>query len=245
MLEVGPIFSNLEREGKYMKKVASGKTKDVFEKENGNLLLFFKDDVTGDETGVNPGANTVKEKIAGKGRMSFELTCYFFNLLKDRGIPTHFISSDEASQAIEVKKAKLIGPKGLEFIWRQVACGSFYRRYRTLIKEEFQELKEPVVEITLKDDAGGDPPINASSLAALGILEESETSRLEVLTKKIGDYLQEDLSRKNLKLLDMKIEFGDIGGFVVIDEISGDSMRVSEGQKVLSHSDLYQSVINN
>ncbi len=227
-----------------MEKLVTGKTKDVYENEKGNLVLFFKDDATGDESGINPGANEVKGKIAGKGKMSFELTCYFFELLKSKGIPTHLVSADKSNQTLEVKKAKLLGSKGLEFIWRRVACGSFYRRYKTLIKEEFQRLEEPVTEIPLKDDAGGDPPINASSLAALGILSETQTAELLDLTKKIGTYIEEDLAKRGLDLFDMKIEFGDVGGFALIDEVSGDSMRVARNQEVLSHQDLYQSIIS-
>ncbi len=228
-----------------MKKIASGKTKDVFEKENGNLVLFFKDDVTGDETGVNPGANQVTGQIKGKGRMSFELTCYFFNLLKEKGIRTHLVEADMSEAAMEVKKAQVFGASGLEFIWRSVACGSFYRRYQTLIEKEFQPLKEPVVEITLKDDEGGDPLINSSSLVGLGLFTKEQVQELIEMTKKAIGYIDEDLAKKGLKLLDIKIEFGDIGGFGIIDEISGDSMRVSSDKGVLSHEELYQSILGN
>ena len=227
-----------------MEKIASGKTKDVYRKENGNLVLLFKDDATGDETGINPGANTVKGKIAGKGRMSFELTCYFFDLLKKKGVVTHFVSVDGSGQAIEVKKASLLGSKGLEFVWRSVACGSFYRRYKTLVKEEFQKLLEPVVEITLKDDQGGDPPITANSLAALGVLEEAEVEELINQTKIAVNYIREDLKEKGLDLLDIKVEFGKIdGSFALVDEVSGDSMRVAKQGKVLNHQELYQAII--
>ena len=152
MSNAGAVYgqNDLKKRG-IMKKIASGKTKDVYEVENGNLVLLFKDDVTGDETGVNPGANEVTGRIEGKGNMSFELTCHFLGLLKDRGIPTHFVSADMGKKTMEVKKAEVFGSKGLEFIWRSVACGSFYRRYKTLVKKEFQELKVPVVEITPTD----------------------------------------------------------------------------------------------
>ncbi len=228
-----------------MEKIASGKTKDVYEKENGNLVLFFKDDVTGDETGVNPGANTVTGQIKGKGRMSFELTCYFFKLLKEKGIATHFVDADLSKATMEVKKAKVFGSSGLEFIWRSVACGSFYRRYKTLIEKEFQPLKEPVVEITLKDDEGGDPLINNSSLIGLGIFTKQQVEELTDMTKTAIGYIDEDLKKKGLKLLDIKIEFGDIGEFAIIDEISGDSMRVSSDKGVLSHEELYKSILEN
>ena len=42
-----------------MKKVYQGKTKDVYELENGNVLLKFKDDCTGKDGVFDPGENTV------------------------------------------------------------------------------------------------------------------------------------------------------------------------------------------
>ena len=42
-----------------MKLVYKGKTKDVYELEDGNYLLQFKDDVTGENGVFDPGANTV------------------------------------------------------------------------------------------------------------------------------------------------------------------------------------------
>ena len=51
-----------------MKLVYRGKTKDVYELEDGNYLLKFKDDVTGADGVFDPGANTVGLTIEGAGR---------------------------------------------------------------------------------------------------------------------------------------------------------------------------------
>lgn len=42
-----------------MKKLYEGKTKDVYELENGNVLLKFKDTVTGKDGVFDPGANHI------------------------------------------------------------------------------------------------------------------------------------------------------------------------------------------
>ena len=42
-----------------MKKIYTGKTKDVFSLENGNVLLKFKDDCTGKDGKFDPGENSV------------------------------------------------------------------------------------------------------------------------------------------------------------------------------------------
>ena len=42
-----------------MKLINKGKTKDVYALKDGNYLLKFKDDVTGEDGIFDPGANTV------------------------------------------------------------------------------------------------------------------------------------------------------------------------------------------
>lgn len=51
-----------------MKLVYVGKTKDVYDLENGNYLLKFKDDATGENGVFDPGANTVGLTIEGAGK---------------------------------------------------------------------------------------------------------------------------------------------------------------------------------
>ncbi len=46
--------------------------------------------------------------------------------------------------------------------------------------------------------------------------------------------IKERLAEKGLELIDIKYEFGEAGGrILLIDEISGDSMRVLQGNRVL------------
>ena len=51
-----------------MKLVYEGKTKSVYELEDGNYLLKFKDDVTGENGKFDPGANTIGLSIEGMGK---------------------------------------------------------------------------------------------------------------------------------------------------------------------------------
>ncbi len=67
-----------------MKLVANGKTKDVYELENGKYLFKFKDDVTGEGGVFDPGANTVGLTMKGAGKSALGLTKYFFEILKKR-----------------------------------------------------------------------------------------------------------------------------------------------------------------
>ena len=67
-----------------MKKIYEGKTKDVFELENGNVLLKFKDDCTGKDGVFDPGENSVGLTIEGIGRANLETSVYYFEMLCDK-----------------------------------------------------------------------------------------------------------------------------------------------------------------
>ena len=59
----------------------TGKTKDVYELEDGNYLLKFKDDVTGVDVVFDPGANTVGLTLEGAGRAGLKLTKFFLEVI--------------------------------------------------------------------------------------------------------------------------------------------------------------------
>ena len=61
-----------------MKKIYEGKTKNVFELENGNVLLQFKDDCTGKDGGFDTGENSVGLTIEGIGRANLETSIHYF-----------------------------------------------------------------------------------------------------------------------------------------------------------------------
>jgi phosphoribosylaminoimidazole-succinocarboxamide synthase len=208
-----------------MKLTYKGKTKDVYELEDGNYLLQFKDDVTGTEGVFDPGANTVGLTVEGVGRAGLRITKYFFEVLKEKGIPTHYIDADIEQATMTVKPAEVFG-KGLEVICRYRAVGSFLRRYG-LYAEEGQPL-DAFVEITLKDDGREDPPISEDALDMLGILSKEEYKALKNLTQQIAGVVKEELAKKGIDLYDIKFEFGRTGEdkqIVLIDEISGGNMR--------------------
>lgn len=208
-----------------MKLLYTGKTKDVYALEDGNNLLKFKDDVTGEDGVFDPGANTVGLSIEGIGKSGLKLTKYFFEKLNDLGIPTHYISSDIENATMTVLPAKMFG-KGVEVICRYRAVGSFLRRYGLYAKEG--QTLDAYVEVTLKDDSRNDPLITDEALEMLNIMTKEEYKILVELTKKIGSVVKEELSKKSLELYDIKFEFGRVGEdahIALIDEISGGNMR--------------------
>ena len=207
-----------------MKLIKEGKTKDVYELPDGNILFQLKDDATGTDGVFDPGANTVGLTIEGLGKKSLELTKYYFEKLNALGIPTQYISCDLEAATMTARPAELF-KGGLEVICRLKAFGSFIKRYGGYINEG-KEL-DYLVEFTLKDDDRGDPPAAKDTLVMLGIITDDEFESVRELAKKITKVIRQDLTEKGLELFDIKLEFGKIGGKIaLIDEISGGSMRV-------------------
>ena len=208
-----------------MKLVYSGKTKDVFAKENGNYLLKFKDDCTGKDGVFDPGENSVGLTIEGVGDVNLRMSVYFFEKVNAAGIKTHYVSADITNTTMEVLPAKVFG-KGLEVICRNKAVGSFYRRYSDYI-EEGSDLPS-YVETTFKNDEKGDPLVTRDALIDLGVMSGEQYDDIKRMTQKITKIVADDLLEKGLVLYDIKFEFGyDADGKVMlIDEIASGNMRV-------------------
>lgn len=224
-----------------MKKVYTGKTKDVFSLDNGNYLLKFKDDVTGTDGVFDPGANTVGLSIEGMGKAGLRITTYFFDMLQKNGIKTHYVKSDIENGTMEVLPATPFG-NGVEVICRFKAVGSFMRRYGQYAKEG-QDLNA-FVEVTLKDDERGDPPITKDALDILNIINNDEYESLKEQTKKICVMIKDELAKYGCELYDIKLEFGrNNGAVILIDEISGGNMRVYKAGKIVEPLDLVKIVL--
>ncbi|MDD3656867.1 MAG: phosphoribosylaminoimidazolesuccinocarboxamide synthase [Atribacterota bacterium] len=227
-----------------MKLIYRGKTKDVYILEDGNYLLKFKDDVTGENGVFDPGANTIGLTIAGAGKAALRLTRFFFEILKQKDIPTHYIEANLKQNTMVVKSAAVFG-KGLEVICRYRAVGSFFRRYGEYIKEGSP--LDALVEFTLKDDARNDPLITEDTLQILGILSKEEYRILKELSRKIGKIIKEELASKGIELYDIKLEFGrakDNMQLILIDEISGGNMRAFKDGKYLEPLELEELLTN-
>jgi phosphoribosylaminoimidazole-succinocarboxamide synthase len=209
-----------------MELLYKGKTKDVYQLDGGNVLLKFKDDVTGENGVFDPGANQVGLTIEGMGKSGLRMTKYFFEKMMEKGIPTHYVNTDLDDVSMTVKSATAFG-KGLEVICRYRAVGSFLKRFGAYC-EEGQPL-DAFVEVTLKDDERNDPPISQDALNQLGLLTTEEYETLVTLTKEVSGIVKDELAFKGLELYDIKLEFGrnsETGEIMLIDEISGGNMRV-------------------
>lgn len=205
-----------------------GKTKDVILNNDGTCTLKFKDDATGRDGVFDPGENQVALKIDGLGKASMVLSQHFFKILNENKIPTHFIDWDLNAGTMLVKVLKIFP---VEFIWRDVAWGSFCRAYG--VRPGFK--LGGLVEATYKSDELGDPRISKETLVALGIITAEQFDKCVEYVKKVGEILKQELSKYDFELYDFKLEFGldEDNNIILGDEISGGIWRVfKDGEPV-------------
>lgn len=216
--------------------IYEGKTK-ILLKRDEKVFLRFKNTILGDSAGrPDPGGDFVVGEVEGKGELCAATAMKFFELLKESGIETHFLSRS-GKEEVEVFLVESIP---LEVIYRRLAYGSFLRRYGTIVKP-FAHLD--LVEFTLKDDSLGDPLLSSSAIPMLGIATGKEVGEMRMIARKVGEIVHEFLSSFGMELVDLKVEFGrKEGRLVLIDALNGDTMRATAGGKVLEPMELMKKL---
>lgn len=190
-----------------------GKAKQVFKTENPNeYLIHYKDDATafnGEKKGT----------IHDKGVLNNKITTFFFTMLNEQGVPTHFVK--RVNDRDQIVKTLDIVP--LEVIVRNLAAGSMAKRFGL---EEGTALKQPILEFCYKNDDLGDPFANESQILALGWATEEQLKAIKDITMKVNTILKDFLATKKVTLVDFKLEFGTHNGQILLgDEISPDTCR--------------------
>ncbi|MGP1487917.1 MAG: phosphoribosylaminoimidazolesuccinocarboxamide synthase [Peptoanaerobacter stomatis] len=226
-----------------MQKIYEGKTKTVYQLDDGNVKLFFKDDVTGKDGVFDPGENQVGLTIKDNGYYGLLMTKLMFEKIEQAGISTHYISANPDERTMTVKPVTVFG-KGIEVICRLKATGSFIRRYGEYAKDG--DILDYYVEVSLKDDEKGDPFISEELLEKFKILDKDEYKTLEKATKDITKIIQKTIEDKKLELIDIKLEFGrdKQRNIVLIDEISGGNMRVYKDGKSVKPIELSKILLD-
>jgi phosphoribosylaminoimidazole-succinocarboxamide synthase len=222
-----------------MELLRNGKTKDVYTLPDGNILLRFNDTVTGNADGSrDPGGNLVVGTETGTGQNALAVSIHYFELLNKKKVNTHFLSAELGKNEMTVRPARLFG-KGLEFVLRYKATGSFVRRFGEFCADG-AALTPPVFEVTLKDDGRDDPPVTEDILELLKIMDKKTYADVKKQTVSVCDIIRDDLGKKGLELVDIKLEFGldKTGKVMLIDEISGGNMRVYRAGKKLNYPTL-------
>ncbi|MEY3089739.1 MAG: phosphoribosylaminoimidazole-succinocarboxamide synthase [Pseudomonadota bacterium] len=205
--------------------VYEGKAKKIWSTESDAFYISeFKDDLTA----FNGEKKSSEE---GKGALNNKISTELFKFLNQKGIPTHFVEMIDDNHMLH-KRANVIL---IEVIVRNIATGSLSRN---LGIQDGKVLPFTLVEFDYKNDALGDPKLNDQHCLILELVkDESELDYIRYMARKINVLLKDFYAKKNLTLVDFKLEFGrDIdGNIILIDELSPDNFRLwdsTSGEKM-------------
>lgn len=217
-----------------IKQIYEGKAKKLFSTGDVDTYIQeFKDDATAFDA-------TKRGTITNKGLVNNKISAILFNLLEEKGIPTHFIEALN-DRDMAVKKVEIIP---LEVTMRNIVAGGMAK---LLGLDEGIILDEPVFEYHYKNDALHDPLINDYHVKALKLATDNELDKIKDMSFKINGILREFFGSRNLDLVDFKLEFGRCNGSPILaDEISPDTCRLWEkGSKRKMDKDRFRRDLGN
>jgi phosphoribosylaminoimidazole-succinocarboxamide synthase len=205
-------------------EIARGKTKILYEHpaDPEQLVVAQMDAITA-------GDGERRDVIAGKGRLAALTTARIFRMLNERGVPTHYLAGGEDQDGNEmlVRRCTMIP---LEVVVRGVVAGSFAKRNPALPRGSL--LSPRVVEFFLKDDEHHDPMISPDQIEAQRIASPEEITTMADLARAVFERIARAWQRRDVLLVDLKVEFGRITGgkekdkIVLADVIDNDSWRI-------------------
>ncbi len=194
-------------------KLYEGKAKIIYATdEPDKVIAYYKDSATAFDA-------VKKATIEGKGVLNNKIASFFFKLLNEKGIPTHFIKQLSDREML-IYKVEIIP---VEVVVRNLAAGSIVKRLGIPEKTEFNP---PLVEFYLKNDELHDPIICKEHILAMKLATEEEIEKMRELALKVNEILREFMKKQGIILVDFKLEFGRKDGEIVLaDEISPDTCR--------------------
>jgi len=195
-------------------KIYEGKAKILYETDNPDLLIqYFKDEATA----FNAQKRGV---IAQKGIYNNRISSVLFRYLAQNRVLTHFVKQLSDREML-VKRLEIIK---IEVVVRNIAAGSLSKR---LGIEEGTPLQRPILEYFYKDDALGDPMINEDHIRLLDLATPREVRAIGKRAFLVNDLLKAFLDKRDLILVDFKLEFGRHKGQILLgDEITPDGCRL-------------------
>ena len=202
------------------KLIYEGKAKKIWSTQDPDLYISeFKDDLTAFN-------GEKKSSEAGKGALNNKISTALFQYLQEKGIPSHFVEMLDDNHMLH-KKAEVIL---IEVIVRNIATGSLSRN---LGIEDGKVLPFTLVEFDYKNDALGDPKLNDQHCLILELVKEKdELDYIRFMARRINTLLKDFYAKRNLTLVDFKLEFGrdSNDNIILIDELSPDNFRLWDSE---------------
>jgi phosphoribosylaminoimidazole-succinocarboxamide synthase len=205
-------------------EIARGKTKVLYENPGQPHQL-----VVSQMDNISAGDGARRHEISGKGRLAAQTTARVFRLLNLCGLPTHYLNGgeDDDNNEMVVRRCNMIP---LEVVTRGVAAGSFVRRNPGVQRGAL--LVPRVIEFFFKDDAAHDPLIAPDQIVSRNLASPQEVGVMTELARLTFDILAHAWRKRDVLLVDLKIEFGRLAGgenqgqLAIADVIDNDSWRI-------------------
>lgn len=161
-----------------------------------------------------------KLTVRGKKLINTKISGYFFEYLLSYNVPTHYIKKID-DKSLLVKKLQMIP---VELIIWNIATNGLSKRLGLV---DGTTLESPVLEFYLKNEKLKNPLINEYHAYALGLCDRNDMSAILRIATKTNAVLRSFFQRKNLILVNFKLEFGKLGGQIILgDEITPDTFTV-------------------
>ncbi|MGF1492291.1 MAG: phosphoribosylaminoimidazolesuccinocarboxamide synthase [Microcoleaceae cyanobacterium] len=199
----------------HQEQLYEGKAKIIYKTDDPEVLLaHYKDDAT--------AFNAQKRgTIVGKGEINCTISTHLFQLLEDRGIPTHWIETSAANE-MRMRRVTIVP---VEVIVRNIAAWSLCKQTGIPLGTV---LEPTLVEYCYKNDDLGDPLLTRDRLLLMQLATSEELAEIRTLSLKINQVLTEFFNSCQITLVDFKLEFGKTSDqqIVLADEISPDTCRL-------------------
>ena len=203
-----------------LKFLRSGKVKDIYETDDGNLLFHFSDRVSAFDV-------KFQTPIPRKGEVLCKFAEFWFNELPN---PNHYIRT-EANDKIVVKKMNMIP---VECVVRGYFYGSLIQRWKNgevIIPKNTDttlaaKLSQPIFDPTTKSETH-DLPINKKEAVHRNLVTSNEYDWLENTSIGIYKKMHKIAENAGFILADLKLEFGKLGNEIFLgDSIGPDEYRM-------------------
>ncbi len=202
-----------------MKFLTSGKVKDIYDLEDGNLLFKFTNRVSAYDV-------KFKDEIPKKGDVLCKFAEFWFNSLD---VPNHFVKTTSNSEMI-VKKMNMLP---IECIVRGYFYGSLVSRWKNTelsLNEQStiqlaSPLSKPIFDPTTK--SLHDIPITKEEAMTQQLITSNEFDLLSEKSIKIYQDMAAIADKSGFILADLKLEFGKLNDQIILgDSIGPDEFRL-------------------
>jgi len=202
-----------------LKFLESGKVKDIYDLEDGNLLFLFSDRVSAYDVKFH-------EEIPRKGEVLCKFAEFWFNELD---VENHFVRT-ESKTGIIVKKMEMLP---IECVVRGYFYGSIVSRWKNneislpdnSNTELAAKLPKPIFDPTTKSTH--DIAVDKKRAIEMGLVSDKEFELLSKTSIKIYNKMVSIADSAGFILADLKLEFGKLDGKIILgDSIGPDEYRL-------------------